>query len=95
MSSDDLKSNYGRSISPKELADFLGIDRRTVIKYASLWGGVQVSPGCFRFFENRIKEIIDNAWFDSKKEPKAMAWPSHGKRHASSKAVSRRKYFLL
>lgn len=61
----ELESLYGRSMTPTELADFLGIDSRTVIKYADRWGGVEVCPGKYRFFENRIKEVLD-AKFNNK-----------------------------
>ena len=50
----ELESRYGLSMTPKGLADFLGVDARTVIKYAHIWGGVEVAPGTYRFFENRI-----------------------------------------
>jgi integrase len=43
---DELVATYGRAIKPAELAKFLGLDRRTVIKYADRWGGVKVCPGC-------------------------------------------------
>ena len=59
MKSTDFESIYGRSISPLELAVFLGIDRRTVIKYAHKWGGVEVAPGTWRFFEKRITEVLN------------------------------------
>ena len=59
MNVTDLKKTYGRSIKPRELAEFLGVDPRTVVKYADRWGGVQVAPGTYRFFENRIKEVLD------------------------------------
>ena len=70
MTSTELTEIYGRSIKPNELAKFLGIDRRTVVKYGRRWGGVEVSPGKLRFFENRIKEVL-NAKFDKEtwKEP--------------------------
>jgi len=45
MDTIDLEANYGRSINPMELAKFLGLDRRTIVKYASRWGGVEVTPG--------------------------------------------------
>ena len=89
MISEELESQFGRSIKPKELADFLGIDRRTVIKYADLWGGVQVSPGRYRFFENRIKEIL-NAWLDNETREKALEGQHHGRGPTAAKAVPRR-----
>ena len=58
MTAKDLEALYGRSLTAKELAKFLGLDTRTVKKYAYRWGGVEVSPGNWRFFENRIKEVL-------------------------------------
>jgi hypothetical protein len=55
----DLESQFGRAITPKELAKFLGVDRRTVVKYAGWWGGVEVSPGNFRFFEKLIRRRLN------------------------------------
>jgi hypothetical protein len=45
LTSTELTEIYGRYIEPVELAKFLGIDSRTVVKYAPRWGGVEVSPG--------------------------------------------------
>jgi hypothetical protein len=59
MKSIEFESIYGRSINPRELAVFLGLDRRTVIKYAHKWGGVEVTPGTWRFFEKRIVEVLN------------------------------------
>ena len=87
MELEELESIYGRSIKPKELADFLGLDRRTLIKYVDRWGGVQVSPGRYRFFENRIKEILNDAWFDNKTWKKALEGQHHGRRTVVPKIV--------
>jgi hypothetical protein len=51
--------DLGQAMTPKELAKILKIDHRTVIKYAPRWGGVEVSPGKYRFFENRVMEVIN------------------------------------
>ena len=59
MDTIDLEANYGRSINPTELAKFLGLDRRTIVKYAPRWGGVEVTPGTWRFFEKRILEVLN------------------------------------
>jgi len=59
MDTIDLEANYGRSINPMELAKFLGLDRRTIVKCASRWGGVEVTPGTWRSFEKRILEVFN------------------------------------
>jgi len=87
MNATELESIYGKSIRPGELAKFLGLDRRTVIKYADKWGGVQVSPGRYRFFENRIKEILNDAWFDNQTWKKALEGQHHGRGRVASKAI--------
>jgi hypothetical protein len=78
MVSSDLEKTLGKAIRPKELADYLGLDKRTVIKYASRWGGVEVTPGIWRFFEKRILEVI-NAVQDNEKRKT----PIQGKRHSA------------
>jgi len=44
---------YGKAMTPKEVAIFLGVDYRTVIKYADRWGGVEVSPGKYKFYKEK------------------------------------------
>jgi hypothetical protein len=55
----ELEQEYGRAITPQELSKFLSLDRRTIIKYAHRWGGVEVAPGTWRFFEKRILEVLN------------------------------------
>ena len=64
----ELQLKYGRMITPKELASFLRVDPRTVVKYAHRWGGIEISPGKYRFFENRIKEAIDAEYGDQERQ---------------------------
>jgi hypothetical protein len=87
MNTEELEALYGRSIKPEKLGEFLGLDRRTVIKYAELWGGVQVAPGRYRFFENRIKEIMNDAWLDKQTREKALEGQHHDRRRVASKTV--------
>lgn len=88
MKSIDLETMYGRSINPQELADFLGIDRRTVIKYAHKWGGVEVTPGTWRFFEKRILEVL-NAEHCFEKGNKALSRECDRSKHNPTEDVSR------
>ena len=87
MTSTELTEIYGRSIKPGELAKFLGIDRRTVVKYPLRWGGVEVSPGNWRFFENRVKEVL-NAKFDKEAWKGPLPSERDGKRKNKNEAVS-------
>ena len=59
MTGTDMQNILGRAITPQELGKFLNLDRRTIIKYAARWGGVEVTPGTWRFFENRIMEVLN------------------------------------
>jgi hypothetical protein len=86
MTSTELTEIYGRTIKPNELAKFLKIDRRTVVKYAHRWGGVEVSPGKLRFFENRIKEVL-NAKFDKEAWKKNLPSKRDGQRSQKREAV--------
>ncbi|MBC8420340.1 MAG: hypothetical protein H8E10_17280 [Desulfobacterales bacterium] len=95
MNTTELESIYGRSIRPGELGKFLGLDRRTVIKYADKWGGVQVSPGRYRFFENRIKEILNDAWFSNQTWEKTLEGQHHGRGRVAPKIVSGRNKEVL
>ena len=59
MTIDDLVASFGRIVSDDTLAEYLGMDVRTLRKYADRWGGIEVARGRFVFFENKIKEAID------------------------------------
>ncbi|GAB6039235.1 hypothetical protein JCM15519_37940 [Fundidesulfovibrio butyratiphilus] len=48
----------GATLTVCELAKVLRIAPNTVRKYHKQWGGVEVAPGTFRFFENIVKEKI-------------------------------------
>ena len=59
MGLDELRQDFGDSLRASQVAAFFGVDRRTVQKYPERYGGVWVAPGRLRFFENRIREILD------------------------------------
>jgi len=84
-----LKEIYGKALTPKELAVFLGVDYRTIIKYAETWGGVEVSPGKYRFFENIIRRKLD-AQFDNKEKKKEMEGECNVEWDTKRKTVLRR-----
>src|SRR5690349_4569338 len=56
---DALIAEYGPALTPQEFAAFLRVDVRTVRRYAPRWGGVEVAPGTWRFFEKRIARILN------------------------------------
>ena len=55
----ELQQEFGAPMTVSQVAELLGVDRRTIQKYPELYGGVRVAPGRLRFFENRIREILD------------------------------------
>lgn len=57
----DVLNELGAPMTPQELGKLLKLDPRTVIKYYQRWDGVEVVPGKFRFFENRVREILNQA----------------------------------
>jgi len=59
MTDVEFTQKYGDCLTATQLAKRLNLDRRTVIKYAYRWGGVEVAPGNWRFFENDILEVLD------------------------------------
>ena len=89
LQSAGLESHYGKSITPNELGKFLGIDPRTVKRYASKWGGVEVSPGKYRFFENRVMEVI-NAELNNETRKEALERHDNVPRKKTGQAISGR-----
>ena len=79
----DLSEIFGKSYTPQELAQWLNLDPRTVNKYADRWGGVEVAPGKMRFFEKRIKEVINavQTWNE-------IHWTDKEEREEERKGVS-------
>jgi hypothetical protein len=88
MTSEQLTQLYGRPIKQKELAKFLGIDERTLKKYHHRWGAVEVAPGIFRYFENRVRGVLDGKC-DKEKGEKEISWKRNGQGGNKPKTVSR------
>ena len=82
-----FEQDYGRVMKPEELAKFLGVDRRTVIKYSDRWGGIEVSPGKYRFFEKLIRRKID-AQFNIETRKEEVAGHGDGQRQKKGQTVS-------
>jgi hypothetical protein len=85
----ELETTYGRSYTPQELGEFLQLDRRTIVKYAYRWGGVEVAPGTWRFFEKRILEVL-NAEFDNETRNLSLPGQRDGKRSNATEGISGR-----
>lgn len=47
---DDIKQEYGKALTPSELAAIISVSPNTVRKYHQRWGGIEVAPGKIRFF---------------------------------------------
>ena len=54
-----LEHQYGRAFKPEELAEFLAIDVPAVLSNVDRWGGFEVAPGEFRFFQKKIDKVFD------------------------------------
>jgi hypothetical protein len=85
----ELEQEYGQAITPQELAKFLALDRRTIIKYAHKWGGVEVAPGTWRFFKKRVMEVL-NAQFDNETWEKTVPGQCDSKWNNATEDFSRR-----
>ena len=86
-----LEEALGRPYTPQQLGKILDLDPRTVIKYADRLGGVEVSPGKWRFFDNLVKESINNALLDKEARSKALSGIRDGKGYPAAKAVPKRQ----
>jgi hypothetical protein len=98
MTSKDLEAEFGRCITDIELAKYIDVDVRTLRKYADWLGGVMVMPGKYRFFENLIKEKINNAELNHEKRcppvPSKRSNPGTGW-EKETKALSGRQQEVL
>lgn len=61
----------GKPLTAAELAEMLGIDRRTAVKYKDRWSGIEIYPGTVRFFDKLVREKI-NAELDQQKRPEPL-----------------------
>ena len=88
----DLQA-IGKPLNSVELANILGVDRRTIIKYADRWGGVEVAPGVFRFFEHIVAEKINAKLSASQgqEQPEVLARSNKIQRRQKKLLVSRRQ----
>ena len=88
MSLKELNEELGAPLTPQDVARIFSLDVTTVRKYAEILGGVEVTPGCLRFFENRIRELV---YADRNEETRGfpMAGSSVAKREDSGKQMVR------
>lgn len=87
MTSEELTQLYGRTITPQELGKFLGIDPRTLKTHSHFWGGIEVAPGKIRFFEHRVKGVIDGK-LDNQKGEGEIPGKGDGEGRCAGKAFS-------
>ncbi len=85
---DELEQEFGRSLTAKELAQLLRVDPRTVNRYANRWGGIEVSPNRYRFFEKSIKRVFENGYDHREAGQAALPKPDHGQWRQKGQAVS-------
>jgi hypothetical protein len=84
----ELEAELGRQLTAKDVALILGLDPRTVRKYAIRLGGVEVIPGRWAFFENRVKEALNACALQTKGRVQ-VACPSQGQREGGGQPVVR------
>ena len=61
-----ILEELGSPLGTNDVAKILGIDQRTVRKYAKDLGGVVLPNGRLRFFDNRIRSYIDASTMQTK-----------------------------
>ena len=86
----ELQQEYGAPMTVSQVAELLGVDRRTITKYPELYGGVWVAPGRLRFFENRIREILDANTIPNKSGCTVAGSGENRRESRSHKTVSER-----
>jgi hypothetical protein len=84
-----IDPELGVAITPKVLAERLSVSVQTVRRYYYRWGGVEVAPGTIRFFENKIREIL-NADVGQKASEAPLAGSCQCSRHSTGEAIPRR-----
>ncbi|MCE5262578.1 MAG: helix-turn-helix domain-containing protein [Deltaproteobacteria bacterium] len=90
----ELSQDFGECLTASELAKLLKLDRRTVVKYADRWGGVEVTPGTWRFFEKRILEVL-NAEQGFEKRHITIQGKCYGSGANASKTLSRHEQKVI
>ena len=97
MTAKDLESEYGRCIPDKELARYLGLDIRTLRKYADKLCGVAVLPNKYVFFEKVLQRRI-YAQFSKKtweNEVSGKCADTRSKKKKKAKALPRRQQKII
>ena len=78
----DLFQHLGKSMTAKEVADFLCLDVGTVRKYYASLGGVRFGTA-YRFFERRIIDAIQTQ--------QEMGWASEAQLQENEKNIQHEK----
>lgn len=53
-----LDKELGPVLTVKDMAKLLGVCQNTIRNHYKRWGGVEVAPGKYHFFENIVRDII-------------------------------------
>jgi hypothetical protein len=83
-----LKEELGEVLTAQEVAEYLRFDVRTIRKYATTELGGVLIAGQLRFFDKRIKEVL-NAQSLQAQRKESLARKCHGQRQDENKVVSR------
>jgi len=87
----DFEQKYGRPLTAQQVGLMLGLDPRTVRKYAANLGGVEIFPGTVRFFEKLLKERIDHALDYNEERNKEISALCDGRREKKIRSTYRRR----
>lgn len=97
MTAKNLESKYGRCIPDTELAEYLGLDIRTLRKYADKLCGVAVLPNKYVFFEKVLQRRI-YAQFDREeweKEVSGKCADTRSKKEKKAKTIPRQQQKII
>jgi len=81
-----LHATYGKAMPVADVAKFLNLDPRTVRSHAAELGGIEVISGTYRFFEHRLREILNAKLGEEKRNP-PLARICHGQRKEEAHVV--------
>jgi len=86
----NLLEELGKPLTVTEIAEILGIDQRTVRKYAYDLEGVWIA-GRWRFFENRIRRIINASTMQTTRQTALESQGDNRRPDESNQVVRRRQ----
>jgi hypothetical protein len=95
MTKDGLIEKFGRPIKQTVLADYLGIDARTLKAHIehtdrALGGSLEITPGTWWFFENLFEEAINNGTYKKEAWETKSGWIDRYQRERKDRLPGRK-----